>query len=55
MTTLLLLLACQKDPDFATIRAEITPASAYGVDSAVGLIATTPLPPSSTSRTPSGA
>ncbi|MBK9371265.1 MAG: hypothetical protein IPN01_34055 [Deltaproteobacteria bacterium] len=45
MTTLLLLLACQKDPDFATIRAEITPASAYGVDSAVGLIASAPLPP----------
>jgi hypothetical protein len=45
MTTLLLLLACQKDPDFATIRAEVTPASAYGVDAALGLIATTPLPP----------
>ena len=45
MTTLLLLLACQKDPDFATIRAEVTPASAYGEDTSLGQVVSTPLPP----------
>ncbi|MCK6523808.1 hypothetical protein L6R49_20555 [Myxococcota bacterium] len=45
MTTLLLLLACQKDPDFATIRAQITPASASAEVAGVGSLAYRPLPP----------
>lgn len=47
MTTLLLLLACQKDPDFAAIRGEVTPASAAGEAGGLGMggAPSMPLPP----------